>query len=421
LVDDDVDSDATMTNREKSRTDVIKRAIADRNLEALRILSVRGGLETSALRCEAWPLLLGLRGGGADESWESKNYKVNLYRHKDYDQVMLDVARSLWRFTASDAERDALREQLATVLHCVLCNHPYLSYFQGMHDIASALLLVFRSERITYFALERLCMFHIRDACARSLDEIQSVLWLLFPLLKLLDRDVDRFMRQAHSMGSLTMPIFALPWVLTLYSHSLDNLGTITRLLDFFIVSHPLMPLYFAAQLICYLKTDLFALECDFMHVMKFLGTLPEDRLPFDDLIVAANACFERYPPAKLLRLAEHPIVVMPSMLKSTHHFPDALHEMLPAPWPSERHYARYLAKVSSIAPRYVEIDGVTDDLRPRRRNVAEGVGDAVAFALLAAAFAGLLIVFWLPKYLAQGGASSFTWLQPHGRVHGCE
>jgi hypothetical protein len=49
-----------------SRTDVIKRAIKERNMEALRILSVRGGLETSALRREAWPLLLGLRGGGAD-------------------------------------------------------------------------------------------------------------------------------------------------------------------------------------------------------------------------------------------------------------------------------------------------------------------------------------------------------------------
>jgi hypothetical protein len=126
-------------------------------------------------------------------------------------------------------------------------------------------------------------------------------------------------------MGSLTMPIFALPWVLdAILALARQSLATITRLLDFFIVSHPLMPLYFAAQLICYLKTDLLALECDFMHVMKFLGTLPEDRLPFDDLIVAANACFERYPPAKLLRLAEQPIAVMPSMLKTSHHFPDA-------------------------------------------------------------------------------------------------
>jgi hypothetical protein len=128
---------------------------------------------------------------------------VTTIHHQWESKELQSESVSTQRLRASDAGRgdgrcgdslqvrlsaNALREQLATVLHCVLCNHPYLSYFQGMHDIASALLLVFRSERITYFALERLCMFHIRDACARSLDEIQSVLWLLFPLLRLFDR-----------------------------------------------------------------------------------------------------------------------------------------------------------------------------------------------------------------------------------------
>lgn len=120
---------------------------------------------------------------------------------------------------------------------------------QGMHDIASVLLLVLNDERKAYFVLERLCLFHIRDACAKDLGEIKSVLYLLFPLLRLVDVQVYDFILRSHRDADLTMhPVFALPWILTLYSHTLDQLATIARLMDFFIVSHPLMPLYFAAQ-----------------------------------------------------------------------------------------------------------------------------------------------------------------------------
>lgn len=412
-----------------SASELIERALREGDLRRLRVLSVTDGLGTSAVRRRAWPLLVGLSSAAGQDEWLRKNYKVNLHRHADYDQVVVDVQRSLWRFTDDDATRERLRGQLATVLHCVLCNHPHLSYFQGMHDIASALLLVLESERTTYFVMERLCMFHIRDACARNLNEIQSVLWLLFPLLRLLDHDVYAFVRQAHSIGSLTMPIFALPWVLTLFSHSLDQLATIARLLDFFIVSHPLMPLYFAAQLICHLRSDLLALECEFPVVLKFLGALPEAQLPFDELIVAAHRLFIKHPPATLLALAEQPLEVVPSMLSHNYHFPDVLLQFQPPPWPSERHYARFLAQTDAQrAPRYLEIDGVSDAAtmqrgkKKRRAGAADSYADACAFALLGAAIVGLLLVFWLPKFLQRpAGASGWSWLQPHGRAHGCE
>lgn len=42
--------------------------------------------------------------------------------------------------------------------------------------------------------------------------------------------------------------MFALSWFITWYSHVLDNLDTILRLYDLFIVSHFLMPVYVAAE-----------------------------------------------------------------------------------------------------------------------------------------------------------------------------
>ncbi len=46
-------------------------------------------------------------------------------------------------------------------------------------------------------------------------------------------------------------PYFALPWILTWFSHSLHDLDTISRLFDLFLVSHPLLPLYMAAAVMC--------------------------------------------------------------------------------------------------------------------------------------------------------------------------
>lgn len=41
--------------------------------------------------------------------------------------------------------------------------------------------------------------------------------------------------------------IFALSWLITWYGHVLSNFHHILRLYDFFLASHPLMPIYFAA------------------------------------------------------------------------------------------------------------------------------------------------------------------------------
>ena len=41
--------------------------------------------------------------------------------------------------------------------------------------------------------------------------------------------------------------IFGLSWLITWYSHVMDNLMVILRLYDFFIATHPLMPIYVGA------------------------------------------------------------------------------------------------------------------------------------------------------------------------------
>ena len=41
--------------------------------------------------------------------------------------------------------------------------------------------------------------------------------------------------------------VFALSWLITWYGHVLKDFTTIVRLYDFFLATHPLMPVYFGA------------------------------------------------------------------------------------------------------------------------------------------------------------------------------
>lgn len=59
-----------------------------------------------------------------------------------------------------------------------------------------------------------------------------------------------------NSRGGVGNVMFALSWFITWYSHVLDDLDTILRLYDLFIVSHFLMPVYVAAEVQFNLFTD---------------------------------------------------------------------------------------------------------------------------------------------------------------------
>lgn len=66
--------------------------------------------------------------------------------------------------------------------------------------------------------------------------------------------------------------VFALSWLITWYGHVLKDFATIVRLYDFFLATHPLMPVYFGAAVsLCVVFLDA-AAEC-FFYCEMFIGT----------------------------------------------------------------------------------------------------------------------------------------------------
>lgn len=154
----------------------------------------------------------------------------------------------------------------------VLRRHPVLSYFQGYHDIVQVFYLVLGTHAAPR-AAARLSLLRIRDFMLSSLDPAIAQLELLHPIL----READVVLYEHLPKSSAT---FALAGTITMFAHNIRAYKDITRLFDFFLAHHAVMPLYFFAAVVLSRREELLEIDKedeDILHVT--LSKLPE---PFD-------------------------------------------------------------------------------------------------------------------------------------------
>jgi hypothetical protein len=126
-----------------------------------------------------------------------------------------------------------------------------------------------------------------------SLDPAIAQLELLRPLL----READPILYEHLPKSSAT---FALAGTITMFAHNIQEYKDITRLFDFFLARHAVMPLYFFAAVVLSRREELLEIgkeEEDILHVV--LSKLPE---PFDIEFHIARSVelYERLPPGSL-------------------------------------------------------------------------------------------------------------------------
>ena len=168
-------------------------------------------------------------------------------------------------------------------------------YYQGLHDVASVLLLVTGSEVAAFRLLRRLAGCQLRDFTRPTLDAALEACELLPRIVARADPQLGRALDPSRSPGAPPSH-YALPWLLTWFAHSAssssgvarggssgegssgegssgegssgdaaaaaadaaaadaasndDTLNSAARLFDLFAASHPFMPLYVAAAAI---------------------------------------------------------------------------------------------------------------------------------------------------------------------------
>ncbi|XP_026788439.3 TBC1 domain family member 20 [Pangasianodon hypophthalmus] len=264
------------------------------DVATLRRMAIsEGGLMTDEIRCKVWPHLLNV----PVDSIPEKLDEVDRENNKDYNQVLLDVQRSLRRFPPGmpDEQRMGLQEELIDIILRVLQKNPQLHYYQGYHDIVVTFLLVL-GERLATALVEKLSTHHLRDFMDPTMDNTKHILNYLMPIIDRVNPEVYDFMQQAE-VGT----IFALSWLITWFGHVLSDFRHVVRLYDFFLACHPLMPIYFAAVIVLYREEEVLDCECDMAMMHHLLSQIPQD-LPYETLISRAGDLFVQFPPSELAK-----------------------------------------------------------------------------------------------------------------------
>lgn len=57
--------------------------------------------------------------------------------------------------------------------------------------------------------------------------------------------------------------LFALPWYLTWFGHSLNSYRSVVRLYDYFLASDFLLPIYVTSAIVLYRQNEIFQEDCD--------------------------------------------------------------------------------------------------------------------------------------------------------------
>ncbi|XP_037052434.1 TBC1 domain family member 20 [Bradysia coprophila] len=290
-------------SEERSKRQKIENALQNpnTNLQTWQKFAISEyGLINDDLRRKVWPLLVGID----PDMVEPAPTLDELKTHPEYNQVILDVNRSLKRFPPGIPyeQRIALQDQLTVLILRVIIKYPHLKYYQGYHDVAVTFLLVVGDE-IAFHVMEILSTNHLVECMQETMEPTQKRLMSLYPLLRREKPDLCDYLERS-TVGTL----FALPWYLTWFGHSLNSYRAVVRLYDYFLASPILLPLYVTAAIVLYREDDIFKEDCDMASMHCVLSKLPDD-LPFEYLLRYAEELYKKYPPDIIEKDVEEMIV----------------------------------------------------------------------------------------------------------------
>ena len=146
------------------------------------------------------------------------------------EEVDKDVARAMWWWSTSEDDALAKQRALRRVLLHALRGHATW-YFQGMHDVASVLLLAL-GETGAAAALAHLATHQLRRWVAPGLAPVVDVIGSVFPLVRRADPALFRALDRSG-----VLPLFCVGWVLTWFTHDVEDAQAAYQLLDTLICS----------------------------------------------------------------------------------------------------------------------------------------------------------------------------------------
>lgn len=281
------------------------------------------GFVNKRFRRKAWPIMVanfsnGLKKSkkkkrvnqlpeeGTDDRFSFENITQDQIKsNKYFHQVTLDVVRTLKRFPPEISEnlRFKLQNELIDLICRILVKHKHLHYYQGYHDICLTFLLVTGVEE-SLPLLETLTLSHLTCFMEPNMEGTLKLLFNILPLVDMINPKMAEHIQKAE-LGV----IFCLSWLITWYSHVMDNLQIILRLYDLFMVSDPLMPVYLGAIIVSERAEEILSIDCDMASLHTVISKYPsqiENIELLESYIAKTVKLFDKYPPKSLEKLNEN-------------------------------------------------------------------------------------------------------------------
>lgn len=231
---------------------------------------------------------------GCQDRDEGDNILNTLPVHTDEYQVRLDVNRSFVYYPQDQSSSNLIqrKNELFYLITSVLRRHPYLSYFQGYHDICQVFMLVLKPESHV-LALTRLSLLRIRDFMLPTFSHALAQLQLIPSIIQKVNPKLWNHL-------AATQPFFALSGTLTMFSHDIPDYNNIARLFDVLLAREAVFSIYLFAQIVLQQSDELFKTPSDEPEILhSILSKLP-DPLGIEALIKNTVNLFEIHPPENL-------------------------------------------------------------------------------------------------------------------------
>jgi TBC1 domain family member 20 len=236
--------------------------------ERARRVGLGAALETRAAR---WARALGIAREGVDEAAFAAFAAA---RARDERTVAADVSRSAQQYALlAEEELEEVRNEIREILGGALNAHAGgVHYYQGLHDVATAVALVDRKRprgtpAMGAAILERLVLFHLRDHTRKDLSSTMEMTAMFLELLTKVAPELGDALGRAP-------PFYAVSWFMCLFLHDVRVLDVAVRLLDLFIASHPLMPIYVGAALVMANKAEILKKSSDALDLHSTMARL---------------------------------------------------------------------------------------------------------------------------------------------------
>ena len=202
------------------------------------------------------------------------------------NQIELDVRRTFGtKFSAQDTL--TLHSGLIALLDHFFTTFPYLNYYQGFHEIAAVLQLLFGCLRARAY----LCVIGVvflRDYLEDNMSTTLKHCQLVITIVNAADGHLGQHLTTIQDFNSF----FTIPWILTWFSHVLDQ-ERVLRLFDVFITRNPSFVIHLVAQILVNERQKL--LECgDMSDILEILMKYHFKNLNWNELLIQADDSFRR-------------------------------------------------------------------------------------------------------------------------------